>query len=106
MWLIFLLLTLVTFGSSILHTEDVCYGTKYLLPASFTPPVYNKTITYTTKGGDSKNVVNNGQSLDSRFQVIKNGIEMLDLTEQDNEAVLSTEEQNSINSASEIVVVR
>ncbi|KAJ0002476.1 hypothetical protein NQD34_007625 [Periophthalmus magnuspinnatus] len=95
MLLICLLLTIVRFGSSIL-TEKVCYGSKYSLPANFTPPLYNKTITYTPKVGDSKIVVSIGQSLDPRFQVSKEGIEMADLTEQDNEAVLSTEGGDSV----------
>lgn len=41
--------------------------------------------------GEPKTVVKNGLSLDQRFQVSQDGIEMADLTEQDNEAVLSTE---------------
>ncbi|KAJ0039434.1 hypothetical protein NL108_014044 [Boleophthalmus pectinirostris] len=95
MLLICLLFTIVRFGSSTL-TEEVCYGAKYNLPASFTPPLYNKTITCTPKLGDSKIVVNNGQSLDPRFQVSQDEIEMADLTEQDNETVLSTEKGDSV----------
>lgn len=97
----FLLLTLVAFGSSSLLTEELCYGSKYSLPPEFTPPVYNKTITYSPKVGDPKTVVNKGLSLDPRFQVSQDGIEMKDLTEQDNEAILSTEA--SVNSVKLII---
>lgn len=91
MLLLFLVSSLVTFGSSSPLTEDLCYGNSYRLPSQFTPPAYTRTITYTPKVGQPKTVVNNGQSLDQRFNVSLNVIEMIDLTEQDNEAVLSTE---------------
>lgn len=91
MLLFFIHLTLVGFGSPSSLTEELCYGSKYSLPSQFSPSVYTLTITYTPKVGDPKTVVNNGLSLDQRFQVSQDVIEMADLTEQDNEAVLSTE---------------
>lgn len=91
MSLFFLLLTLIAFDSSWSLTEELCYGSKYSLPSHFIPPVYNHTIVYKPKVGEPKTVVKNGLSLDPRFQVLPDGIEMMDLTEQDNEAVLSTE---------------
>lgn len=90
MFLFFLHFILVTFGSSSSVTEELCYGSKYTLPAQFCPPVYNHTITYSPRVGKPKTVVNHGLSLDQRFQVSQDRIEMADLTEQDNEAVLST----------------
>lgn len=89
--LLFLVSSLVAFGSSSPLTEDLCYGSSYNLPSQFTPPAYNRTIIYTPKVGQPTTVVNNGLSLDQRFNVSANVIEMVDLTEQDNEAVLSTE---------------
>lgn len=91
--LFFHLLTLLVswFGlSSSLTPEELCYGSKYKLPSEFTPPLYNLAITYTPKVGESKIVVNNGLSLDPQFLITQDGIEMADLTEQNNEAVLST----------------
>ncbi|KAJ0002477.1 hypothetical protein NQD34_007626 [Periophthalmus magnuspinnatus] len=84
---LYVLLTLVTLGSSL--SEDVCYGRTYRLPTAFTPPLYNKTITYTPKAGKPKIVVNHGKSLDPRFRTSWGRAEMIDITEQDNEAVLS-----------------
>lgn len=89
--LLFLVSSLLACGSSSPLTEDLCYGSSYSLPSQFTPPAYNRTVTYTPKVGQPKTVVSNEKSLDQRFQVSPNVIEMIDLTEQDNEAVLSTE---------------
>lgn len=91
MLLLFLVLSLVVFGSSSSNPEELCYGSNYTLPSQFTPPTYNRSITYTPQVGQPKTVVNNRLSLDRRFLVSPNVIEMTDLTEQDNEAVLSTE---------------
>lgn len=87
MLLLCLLLAHFTLGTSFL--ENLCYGSTYQFYPHFTPAVYNKTIIYTPKVGEPKIVVNNGQSLDSRFKVLRTKIEMANLCERDNEATLT-----------------
>lgn len=89
MLLLLLLLAHVTFGSSLSLLEHLCYGGTYYLPVHFTPALYNQTITYTPQVGESKIVVNHGQSLDSRFKVSRGKIAMTHLSERENEATLS-----------------
>lgn len=91
MLLLYVLLAYVKLGSSASFPEKLCYGDTYKLPMHFLPALYNKTITFTPKGGDPKIIVNAGQSLDSRFKVSRTKIEMANLSERDNEATLSIE---------------
>uniref|UniRef100_A0AAV2MJJ3 Uncharacterized protein n=1 Tax=Knipowitschia caucasica TaxID=637954 RepID=A0AAV2MJJ3_KNICA len=90
--LLHLCFTLVTSGSSLLALrEDVCYGNEYHLPTSFSPGLYNKTITYTPNNGLPKIVVNHGKSLDPRFKILPRSIEMNGVIAQDDVAVISSE---------------
>lgn len=72
--------------------EDVCYGANYTFRLHFNPfhPT-NYSLTFTPKNGDPKIVVKDGQSLDSRFKVSRFQVEMINLSERDNEATLSTD---------------
>ncbi|KAK7922784.1 hypothetical protein WMY93_009686 [Mugilogobius chulae] len=89
--LLLYVLTLVTLGSSFSLREDVCYGSKYRLPTGFTPPLYNRTITYTPEGGVPKIVINHGKSLDTRFRTSRGRAEMVDIDERDENALISLE---------------
>ncbi|KAJ0039435.1 hypothetical protein NL108_014047 [Boleophthalmus pectinirostris] len=84
---LYVLLTLCTLGSSL--RETVCYGSKYSLRGFRYP--FNMTVTYTPKVGKPKIVVKNGKAIDPRFRIFWSGAELIDVTEQDNEAVLSSE---------------
>lgn len=59
------------------------------MPLLFYPPLYNRTVTFTPKGGDPKIVISDGQPLDSRFKISRGKIVMTNLSERDNEATLS-----------------
>lgn len=87
--LLFLLLSLLSFGCCSTQTEELCYGSNYTLPSQLTPPSFKGAVTYRPKVGQPKIVLNNGQALDPlRFRVTPGVVEMMDLTEQDHEAVL------------------
>lgn len=85
------LLAYVTASSGI-FPEDVCIGANYTLPMYFHPPLYNRTVVFTPKGGESRVVFNNRQSLDPRFKLNRRKlIEMAAVSEREDEATLTVE---------------
>uniref|UniRef100_A0AAV2MIS7 Uncharacterized protein n=1 Tax=Knipowitschia caucasica TaxID=637954 RepID=A0AAV2MIS7_KNICA len=87
-----LMFTLVDFSSSY-ETPTRCYGTTY----SFSPPQLPNSIFYMPRTRDERILVaEKGKSKHERFDVTLSGISIKDLTDEDDQAILFFDQENSM----------
>lgn len=68
--------------------ETICYGGSYDVPIYYTPPLFPTTIFYKPRGKEKILAVSEGKSMHKRFLVRTGSIQIRDLTEQDDQAML------------------